>query len=149
MDLYVDGYLAQMFCPEGVESYLPRLLAMETPPMRLNVTQEWPQAFFITSPMQNTRPCLSINGKPAWLLDYAIRLVGTVVPQRIWSPRCFSGANLLLRMPIFFAHNDRVNLGLPLIKAVAGDCEALLDASAPAPVGDCSTTYIRINVRIL
>ncbi|KAH9955296.1 hypothetical protein BC827DRAFT_1141698 [Russula dissimulans] len=139
-----------MFGPEDVGSYLPRILRVETQPLRLNVSHEWPQVFFITSPVvQNARPCLSINGQPAWLLDYAIQPVGTVVPQMIWSPRLFSGsqrsANLLLRMPIFFAQTDRVNIGLPLVQAVAGDCKTLLNAGAAAPVGDCSTTYIRIN----
>jgi len=153
MDLYIDGYLAQMFGPKGVESYLLRLLGVEARFLRLNFSQEWPQAFFITSPVvQNARPSLSINGQPAWLLDYAIRQVGTIIPQRVWTPGYASEiqrqANMLLNMPIFFVQKDRVNLGLPLLKAAVGNCEMLLGASAPAPVGDCTTTYIRINVGI-
>jgi len=150
MDLYIDGYLAQMFGPKGVGSYLLRLLGVEARSLRLNVSQEWPQAFFLTSPMvQNARPAISINGQSAWLLDYAIRQVGTIIPQRAWSPGHPSDiqrhANLSLNMPIFFVQSDRVNLGLPLLKVAVGNCGMLQGASAAAPVGDCTTTYIRIN----
>ncbi|KAH9955294.1 hypothetical protein BC827DRAFT_1141722 [Russula dissimulans] len=123
---------------------------MEARSLRLNLSQEWPQAFFITNPVvQNARPSLSINGQPAWLLDYAIRQVGTTIPQRVWSPGNPSDSqrhtNVSLNMPIFFVHKDRVNLGLPLLKAALGNCEMLLGASSAAPVGDSTTTYIRIN----
>ncbi|KAH9059703.1 hypothetical protein EDB87DRAFT_1562947 [Lactarius vividus] len=47
--------------------------------------------------------------------------------------------------PIHFVHNDRVTLGLPIVAAAAHDCTILLDVGNPAPVGDCSTTFIRIN----
>ncbi|KAI0299036.1 hypothetical protein B0F90DRAFT_1631775 [Multifurca ochricompacta] len=99
--------------------------------------------------MQNARHSVLIHGKPAWLLDFAIRQGGTVVPQRIWSPQNPSDAqryaHVPLNMPIFFVHNDRKNFGLPLLKAIAGDCGTLLGLGTAAPVGDCSTTYIRIN----
>jgi len=131
MDLLIDGYLAQTFSPRDAESYF------------------WPHAFVITSPaVRSIPPSLSINGQPAWLLDYAIRQVGTVVPQRPWTPGYPSNSQRYttsMKMPIFFIHKDQINLGLPLIKAVAGDCEALLGARAAAPLGNCSSMYIRIN----
>jgi len=149
MDLFIDGYIAQTFGPRGAAPYFTRLLGLEAQILRPIVSQAWPHAFFITSPViPNVPPSLSINGKPAWLLDYSTRQVGTVVPQRIWSPGYSPDSQRYvhpLKLPIFFVHKDRVNLGLPLLKAAAGNCETLLDAKAAAPVGNPSTMYIRIN----
>jgi hypothetical protein len=156
MDLLVDGNLAQMFGPEGAALYFARLLKVDVRSLRPTMSQEWPHAFFITSPtVQNAPPSsLPINGRPAWLLDYTIRHVGTVVPQYLWplgntssdTPR---HANVSLNMPIFFVGDDRVSLGLPLPVAVAeGDRAPLLGAGSAAPVGNGSTAYIRIDVSI-
>jgi len=153
MDLLIDGYLAQTFGPRDAASYFARLLRVDARLLRPTAPQEWPHSFFITSPaVLGIPPSLSINGQPAWLLDYAIRQVGTVVPQRPWSPRHSlnrQSHTTSMKMPIFFVHEDRVNLGLPLVKAVAGDREALLGAGTAAPLGNCSSTYIRINVGVL
>ncbi|KAH9955295.1 hypothetical protein BC827DRAFT_1158308 [Russula dissimulans] len=149
MDLLIDGYLAQTFGPRDAESYFVRLLRVDARLLRPTVPQECPHAFVITSPaVRSIPPSLSINGQPAWLLDYAIRQVGTVVPQRPWTPGYPPNSQRYttsMKMPIFFIHKDRINLGLPLIQAVAGDCEMLLGASAAAPLGNCSSMYIRIN----
>ncbi|KAI0249605.1 hypothetical protein BJV78DRAFT_1129465 [Lactifluus subvellereus] len=78
-----------------------------------------------------------------------MRPVGTVVPQFIWRLPNPSDAQRYahssLNMPIFFVRRNRVNLGLHLIMATAGDCTVLLGAYNAAPVGDCSTTYVRIK----
>lgn len=149
MDLLVDGNLAQMFHPEGAASYFARLLRVDARSLRPTISHEWPHAFFITGHAVNAPPSILINGVPAWLLDYAIRQVGTIVPQRIWSPSDPQRyVNVSLNMPIFFAHRDRVNLGLPLLTAAAGHCTTLLGAGTTTPVGDCSTMYIRMNVSI-
>jgi hypothetical protein len=145
--LFIDGYLAQTFGPQATASYFTRLLGVDARMLHPIVTQEWPHVFFITSPVvQNIPPSLSIDRNPAWLLDYAIRQVGTVVPQRIWSPGNSSDSQHPLKLPIFFVHKDGVNLGLPLLQAASGDCKTLLDAGTTAPVGNASTMYIRINV---
>jgi hypothetical protein len=155
MDLLVDGNLAHMFGPEGAALYFARLLKVDVRSLRTTMSQEWPHAFFITNPttpaVQNAPPTLRINRLPAWLLDYAIRQVGTVVPQRIWPPGNMSEtprpANASLNMPIFFVGRDRVTLGLPLPVAISGDDRAqLLGAGSPAPIGHSSTMYIRITV---
>jgi hypothetical protein len=150
MDLYIDGNIAQMFSPEGAMRYFARLLGVDTQSLRPTVSQERPHPFFLTSPaVENVRSSLAINGRP---LDYAISKAGTVIPQRMWSSATPTDAkrqaNVLLNMPIFFVQNDRVTLGLPLLRAVAGDrAEAtLLGAGNTTPVGNCSTMYIRINV---
>ncbi|KAI0255572.1 hypothetical protein BJV78DRAFT_1279317 [Lactifluus subvellereus] len=151
MDLCVDGNIAQTFGPERATQYFARLLRVDLRSLRPTGSQEWPHAFFITSPaVKNSPPSVLIDRQPAWLLDYAIRDVGTVVPQHIWSVHHPSDGgryykNVPLNMPIFFVHNDRVTLGLPLLRAAAGDCMTLLGVGAAPPVGDCSTTSIRIN----
>jgi hypothetical protein len=154
MDLRIDGHIAQTFGPETAGQYFARLLRVDSQLLQPVETQEWPDAFFITSPeVQNAPPSAQIAGQPAWLLDYAIQQVGTVVPQRIWSAQHPADAqrygNVPLNMPIFFVHGDRVNLGLPQPTAAGGVGSMLLGADAIAPLGDCTTTYIRINVSLL
>jgi hypothetical protein len=161
MDLLVDSNIAHMFGPEGAAIYFARLLKADVRSLHPTMTPEWPHAFFITSPtaQQNAAPpTLYINQRPAHLLDYTIRQVGTVVPQGIWpsgnasadTPSRSGSATSLrsnLNMPIFLVGMDRVSLGLPLPFAIAeGDRAPLQGASSPAQIGSTSTTYIRITV---
>jgi hypothetical protein len=164
MDLLVDSNLAHMFGPEGAAVYFARLLKVDVRSLQPTMSQEWPHAFFITSPtVQNgaaqAAPTLYINRRPAQLLDYTIRQVGTVVPQAIWPPGNYNNCSsdnapaprsakaASLNMPIFFVGMDRVSLGLPLHVAIAeGDRAPLQGAVSPAPIGHGSTTYIRITV---
>jgi hypothetical protein len=148
MDLYTDGYIAQTLSTKGAEQYFACLLRGDARPLRPTVSQEQPHAFSTTSPaVQNVHPPFAIN---RWPLDYhAASQAGTVVPQRI----SFSGtpteaqccANVSY-MPIFFIHDDRATLGLPLLTAVEGDREALLGARDTAPVGIDPTLRLHINV---
>jgi hypothetical protein len=108
-------------------------------------------AFLLIHPVvQNVHPITYIGNRPAWLLDYTLRDVGTVVPQTLWSPPTTADAQrygtVPLNMPIFFIQRDRTTLGLPLNQAASGNCSALLNARHPAPVGNCHTTFIRIMV---
>jgi len=164
MDLLVDSNLAHMFGPEGAALYFARLLKVDVRSLHPTMSQEWPHAFFITSPTAQAvqaSPTLYINRLPAQLLDYTIRQVGTVVPQAIWppgnnnnntsdntpAPRSAKAMTVTLNMPIFFVGMDRVSLGLPLHVAIAeGDRAPLQGAASPAPIGHGSTTYIRITV---
>jgi len=146
-DLHIDGNIAQMFKPQGAAMYFSRLLQADPHTLRAITTPQWPSAFFILSPpVSRARHFTVIQGHPAWLLDYAIKHGGTVVPQRIWAPQNDTQRHVPLNMPIFFVHNDKVNLGLPVVTAATRDCMTLYGAGTPAPVGDCSTTFIRINV---
>jgi hypothetical protein len=137
MDLYIDGNIAQMYSPEGAMRYFSRLLGVDARPLRPTVTQERPHPFLITNS----------TGRP---LDYAITQAGTIVPQRMWSSGSPSDArrqaNVLLNMPVFFVNSDHVTLGFPLLSAITGDRSALLGANDAAPLGNCSTLYIRITV---
>ena len=100
--------------------------------------------------VQNVHPITYIGNRPAWLLDYIARDVGTVVPQSLWSPPTTTDAQRYsiasLNMPIFFIQRDRTTLGLPLNQAATGNCSAILNAHQTAPVGDCHTAVIRIMV---
>jgi len=150
MDLFVDGYIAQTFSPEGAVRFFTRLLGVDAQSLRPPISQESPHAFFITSfSMQCACPSFAINGRP---LDYVISQAGTVVPQRMWSSRISldsqRNTNISLNMPVYFVHNDRATLGLPLLKAVEGSRPTLLGASDTAPIGNVSSMYIRINVGI-
>jgi hypothetical protein len=150
MDLFIDGNIAQMFSPEGAARFFARLLGVDLPSLRPTLSQEGLHAFFITSSaVQSARP-LALDGRP---LDYAISQAGTVVPQRMWSSGVPSDsqchANASLNMPVFFVHNDRATLGLPLLKAVQGSRATLLGADDIAPIGNGSTMYIRVNVGVL
>jgi hypothetical protein len=153
-DLRIDGYISLTFGPAGAQQYITHLLeGVDYHSLQPIVVQQWPGAFFITTPIiQNDPPFTHINGRPAWLLDYQVRSSGTVVPQYIWRPNNPSDArrytNAALHMPIFFVHNNWVGLGLNLIHAAAGNCSMLLGARIAAPVGTCSTTYVRIKVGV-
>lgn len=145
MDLYIDGNIAQMFSPGGAMQYFARLLGVDARSLRPTVAQERPHSFCITSPaVENAGPSFAIDGRP---LDYAISQAGTIVPQRMWSPTDARRGSL--NMPIFFLNNDRVTLGMPLLRAVRRNRAMLLGAEETAPVGNGSTLYIRINVCVI
>lgn len=151
-DLRVDGYLSYTFTPQVVEIYLAYLFKVDPKKVQAFGVYHWPGAFFIADPpMNHCRPQHIGNGKYAWLLDYAIGRGGSVVPQQLWSPqgqgdwrRYVEQARLYI--PVFFINADG-NLGVPVSHAAAGQM-SLRDAHEPAPLGDRTTTKIRISVRI-
>lgn len=152
-DLRVDGYLSYTFTPQVVEIYLAYLFKVDPKRVQAFGVYHWPGAFFIADPpMNHCRPQHIGNGKYAWLLDYAIGRGGSVVPQQLWSPqgqgdwrRYVEQARLYI--PVFFINTDG-NLGVPVSHAAAGQM-SLRDAHEPAPLGDRTTTKIRISVRII
>ena len=151
--LYTHGYIARTLGPRDAAQYLTRLLRMDERFLQPISSHDWPDAFFITNQADlGAQSSIYISNRPAWLLDYLWRNYGTVVPQSIWSPGTPSDAqrynNVALNLPIFFVQRDRRTLGLELVRAAAGDCMGLLNARAPAPVGSCHTTSIRIKVSV-
>ncbi|KAI9440514.1 hypothetical protein H4582DRAFT_1811442 [Lactarius indigo] len=91
------------------------------------------------------------NGRCAWLLDYDItsRRGGTVVPQQLWSSQGQGDwrryvEQAQLHIPVFFVNADG-SLGVPVSHAAAGQMSLRL-ANEPAPLGDRTTTKIRISV---
>ncbi|KAN0137206.1 hypothetical protein V8E53_005203 [Lactarius tabidus] len=148
-DLRVDGYLSYTFTPQVVEIYLAYLFKVDPKRVQAFGVYHWPGAFFVADPpMNHCRPQQIGNGKYAWLLDYAIGRGGSVVPQQLWSPqgqgdwrRYVEQARLYI--PVFFINADG-SLGVPVSHAAAGQM-SLRDAQEPAPLGDRTTTKIRIS----
>jgi hypothetical protein len=138
-----------MLGPEGAVAYFPRLLQVDLRSLRFMPSPEWSSAFLIYSPqVPDALPSTIAHGHPVWLLDFVVRSIGTVVQQRIWAPQneAQRRAHGPLNMPIFFVPNDRVTLGLPIESAAARDHMMLFRGGTPAPVGEYSTAFIRINV---
>ena len=148
--LYTHAYVARMLGTRQAPGYFTHLLHFDERNFRLVVSNG---AFLLLHPsVQNAHPATHVGNRHAWLLDYMLRDVGTVVPQRLWSLAATSDAQRYgtaqLNMPIFFVQRDRTTIGLPLNQAASGDCSALLNARHPAPVGLRHTAFIRIMVSI-
>ena len=148
--LYTHGYVARMLGTRQAPGYFTQLLHFDERNFQLVVSNG---AFLLLHPaVQNAHPTTHVGNRHAWLLDYTLRDVGTVVPQRLWSLAATSDAQRYgtaqLNMPIFFVERDRTTLGLPLNQAASGNCSGLLNARHPAPVGLRHTAFIRIMVSI-
>ena len=150
-DLLVDGYVAYTFTPQVAAVYLRQLCKINDPRVVQTFSVSgWPGAFFITNPpMNHCRPHHIGNNQYAWLLDYAIRPGGTVVPQLLWSPQGQGDwrryvQQATLNLPVFFVNADG-SLGVPVAYAAAGQM-TLRNAKEPPPLGDKTTTKIRISV---
>jgi hypothetical protein len=150
-DLLVDGYVAYTFTPQVAAVYLRQLCKINDPRVVQTFSVSgWPGAFFITNPpMNHCRPYHIGNNQYAWLLDYAIRPGGTVVPQLLWTPQGQGDwpqyvEQARLDLPVFFVNADG-SLGVPVAYAAAGQM-TLRNAKEPPPLGDKTTTKIRISV---
>ena len=87
------------------------------------------------------------------LLDRAVVNKGTVVPQTMWSPHTVTDKRqhveeAVLQSPIFFEGWDGM-LGLSLEASATGRCHGLRRAQEFAPLGQKSTTHIRIVVCVV
>jgi hypothetical protein len=92
-----------------------------------------------------------INGRGAWVLDYAVRSYGSVVPQELWFARdqgdrrrYMDQALPKLCMPVFFVDMNG-GLGVPVMNAAAGHMQ-LRDAHLPPSLTHKTTVKIRIGV---
>jgi hypothetical protein len=149
--LLVDGYISQTFRSRAAEQYFLDLLKSTFIPPRtiLSYAGREDYFFFLHSvpphiPVQHSSP------PGCWLLDRGIVDRGTVVPQRMWSPhtdldRVRHIVTAQLQMPVFFEGEGR-SLGISLVASTNGRCHDLRDANHPAPLGQKSSTYIRIEV---
>jgi hypothetical protein len=151
--LYTHGYIARMLRTMQAPKYFAHLLRFDERVFQLVVSNG--VILLLHPAVQNVHPITYIGNRPAWLLDYMLRDLGTVVPQRLWSPADTSDAQrygtpgtVPLNMPIFFVQRDGTTLGFPLNQAASGDCSALLNGRLAAPVGRGHTTSIRIMVTI-
>ena len=142
-DLLIDGYLSQMFGPLNAEKYYVSLLKRESKSIQWSFI---PERIFFAAPPSGLE-----SNQEAWLIDYAVKDIGWVIPQQLWAPRNAADVRRYvhheqLRPPTFFVLNDGANLGLPLKAAAAGDCMSLRNAEQAAGVRPSLHTQIRINV---
>ena len=131
--------------------YFTRLLQLDESRLQFAFQEVLGVIYIIHPALQHVPPSTSIANRPAWLLDYIWRNYGTVVPQHMWAPAAPGDVQRyrnVSNMPIFFVNNDRRTLGLRVVQAASGNCAGLLNGHSPAPVGDCSTTYIRARVSV-
>ena len=152
--LLVDGYISQTFKSRAAEQYFLNLLkcTSTTPYVTWHDTDREEVSFFVHSVPPHI-PVLSPKPTDRWLLDRGIIDRGTVVPQTIWSPLSAADIrqyveNAELQMPVFFEDKDG-GLGLSLEASTDGQCHVLRDGSDPAPLGQKSTTHIRIVVSMV
>ncbi|KAH9176499.1 hypothetical protein EDB89DRAFT_1902839 [Lactarius sanguifluus] len=146
--LLVDGYVSQTFLPRRAEQYFLDLLKRKCIPPIENVSYPDREGHsFFVGPI--TRQVLEQPfDAPALLLDRAVVDRGTVVPQTMWAPHTVTDKKqhveeAVLQMPIFFEGVDG-KLGLSLEASAAGRCHGLRNAQEFAPLGQKSTTHIRI-----
>jgi hypothetical protein len=115
-----------MLGPTQAPGYFTHLLRFDERVFPL-VVSDGP--FMLLHPaLPNVRPITFIGNRLAWLLDYMLRDVGTVVSQRLWSSATTSDAQryrtVPLNMPIFSFGGIARWLELPLNHAASGDCSS-------------------------
>jgi hypothetical protein len=143
-DLLLDGYTAvtSRFNPQEAEAYHVSLLKRERNLFQWNIDDTG--AFWAAPPPEQVTD-------QDWVIDYAVRDAGPVIPQKIWAPKKSSDRvrrvdHEQLHPPIFFIHENGRDLCLPLIDAAEGRRMYLRDAQQTARVGPSAHAQIRINV---
>ncbi|KAH9995619.1 hypothetical protein BJV77DRAFT_230985 [Russula vinacea] len=150
-DFLTDGYISYTFGPRNAEGYLIQLFAVDAASVRAIRHQSG--AFYVLNrPAHNVPPALLVNGQDAWVLDYAVRTGGSVVPQQFWSPQGQGQGDPSRRryadqpqvnMPVFFV-NASGSLGVPVVNAAAGDMK-LHGVNLPSQLADKAAIAIRIS----
>lgn len=110
--LLVDGYISQTFRSRAAEQYFLKLLESTSIPSyaTLPSTGRGGCFFFVYSVPPHIAACFP-NLPGRLLLDRGIMVRGTVVPQKMWSPRSAIGIRQYveraeLQMPVFFEGRD-------------------------------------------
>ncbi|KAH8989637.1 hypothetical protein EDB86DRAFT_2831513 [Lactarius hatsudake] len=146
--LLIDGYLSQTFQSREAEKYFLNLLKRTSIPSHATLSYTGMKDYFCVHSVPPHIPTRFPNPPSPWLLDRGIVNRGTVVPQTMWSPRTATDRRqhveeAKLQMPIFFEAKDE-RLGLSLGASIGGKRHVLRDADVPAPLGQKTTTHIRI-----
>ena len=152
-DFLTYGYISTTFSPRVAGYYIPSLFTVVTPAEIQSYSlglEGYQGAYFVLNQPQNySQPPVQANGHNFRLLDYAVRTGGSVVPQQLWIPQGQGDwrryvEQAQLHLPVFFV-NTNGSLGVPVVNAAAGQL-SLRGANAPAPLGDKTTTKIRMSV---
>ncbi|KAH9179141.1 hypothetical protein EDB89DRAFT_775340 [Lactarius sanguifluus] len=148
--LLIDGYLSQTFQSRAAEQHFLNLLKRTSIPPHATLSYTGMKGYFCIHSQAVPPHILTQFPNPPgrWLLDRGIVNRGTVVPQKMWSPRTATDKRqhvkeAELQMPIFFEAKDG-RLGISLGASIGGKCNVLRDADVPAPLGQKTTTHIRI-----
>jgi hypothetical protein len=150
-DYLTDGYISYTFGPQNAESYQVHLFRVDAPLVRA-VRHQCGAFFVLNRPSHYSPPALSVDGRDAWLLDYAVTSGGSVVPQQLWSPQGQGDRRRYVdqaqfRMPVFFVHMNG-GLGVPVrpvVDTAAGQM-GLSGTDLPPQLIDKISTKIRIGV---
>jgi len=146
-DFLTDGYISYTFTPRNAEGYLVQLFKVDA--TSVQAIRHQSGAFYVLNrPSHSSPPALLVNGQDAWVLDYAVRSGGSVVPQQLWLPQGQGDRRPYVdqaqfRMPIFFVNMDG-NLGVSIMSAAAGQMQ-LRGAELPPPLADKTLIRIRIG----
>ena len=148
LDLFIDGYTAQMFGRLDAETYYVSLLKRERGHIQWHTSTDITGVFLAAPP-----PGLVVApDQHDWVIDHVVRPTGPMIPQKIWVPKMASDKVRRvdyeqLQPPIFFIHDNGRDLGLPLIDAASNNCRLLRGAEEAVPVGSYGAhAQIRINV---
>ncbi|KAN0130991.1 hypothetical protein V8E53_011124 [Lactarius tabidus] len=142
-------YGSQTFQSRAAEQYFLNLLKSSSipPHTTLSYTSKGGYFFFVHSVPPHI-PAPFPSSPRRWLLDRGIMDGGTVVPQMMWSPHSASDRRQHvemgeLQMPVFFEDRDG-ELGFSIEASVDGQYHGLRHANDLAPLGQKTTTHIRI-----
>ena len=146
-DYLTDGYISYTFGSRIAEGYIAHLFSIDA--ASIQVIRQSAAFYALNAPSYAIPPTLSLYGQDAWLLDFAVRSSGSVVPQQIWSPQGQGDRRRYveqaqIRMPVFFI-NSNGSLGVPVVSAAAGDMQ-LRGGHLPPQLADKRTVKLRINV---
>jgi hypothetical protein len=152
LNLLIDGYISYMFGPQVASLYLCSLLQVQDPrQVQVIHSPQWPRMIFVANRMPHCRAHHQIGPNQfAWLLDHTVAPDGgSVVPHQLWVPQGQGDrppyvTRAQLHLPVFFFNADG-SLGVPVAYAAAGQI-SLRNANEPPPLGERTTTKIRISV---
>jgi len=150
LKVLVDGYVSQCFSPKPAEGYFFCLLKGNSIPPNPPWHAPGIEGPFFFVPSVPRHISDQFSGQSRWVLDRGILNKGTVVPQQLWTPHTLTDKKhhveqAELQLPIFFQCTDG-RLGLSLEAAATGRCHSLTNAQSLAPLGEKSSTHIRILV---
>ena len=146
---FIDSYISCTFTPQNAEGYLVQLLKVRNA-AEIQAVRHQSGAFYVFNrPPHNIPSSDRVKGKPAWLLDYAVRSGGSIVRQQLLSPQSLGDRRRYveqtrLRMPVFFV-NANGGLGVPVSSAAIGEVQ-LHSTVLPPQLTDRFILKIRIGV---
>lgn len=147
-DYLTDGYLSYTYTSRNAEQYLVVLFKVDA--RSIVALRDQSGAFYVFNPPSHySPPHRQIRGQDAWVLDYAVRSGGSVVPQQLWFPQGQGDRRRYvelaqLHMPVFFVNSDG-SLGVPVMNAAVGQMQ-LHGEHLPPQLIDRTTIKIRICV---